>query len=114
KLSKRKVVGIKGKLELESVSTTAVDGQQFMLDGGYGKEGKSRTAAAATLGAVGFTLVPVLFPLLFMPGKHAELKSGTVLDSWVQGEISVEVDGSAPVKLNLKSDGISASVLYDE
>ncbi len=104
-----RVAGRKGDLELEAVSTNAVDGTEVLLDGGYDKSGKSRMAAAIVLFAL------VSWPLIFIKGKQATLQAGTVFDARVQSDVEVAFDSSAPPRIDLKSNmGLTAEVLYDE
>ncbi len=105
-----KMAGIKGKLSLDAVSATAVDGSQVLLDGGYMKEGRGRVAMTATLTAL------VAWPLIFIHGKHAELPPGTVIEAAVQSDVVVNVPeeaGRPSFVLNLKPS-TEVEVLYDK
>ena len=110
-IKSRNVLGIKGKMSLAAVETTAIDGTKVYLDGGYNKEGKGRMAVALGVGMLLF------WPALFVPGKAAELPAGTVMDSFIMGSTSVSVaDNKRPTKaINLGSvmSGFSVEVLYE-
>jgi len=80
----RKVAGIKGKMTLGALETESVDQQTVQLSGGYNKEGKGRIALAASLGAL------VAWPLIFIPGKPAELPTGTVFDAYTSHRITID------------------------
>lgn len=109
-LKKRQIAGVKGQMTLGSYETVSVDGQTIQLSGGYHKEGKSRMALSITLG--------VLFILpIFIPGKAAELPSGTIFDAYVDNDWRVDSGASAPLKkVNLSNLGpeISAVLLYEK
>ena len=110
-IKSRGLLGIKGKMSLAAVETTAVDGTPVYLDGGYNKEGKSRMAVSLGVGILLF------WPALFVPGKAAELPAGTVMDSFVMGATTVAVaDSKKPTRsINLSSmmSGFTVEVLYD-
>jgi hypothetical protein len=107
----RKVFGIKGKMSIAAVETTTVDGQTVFLTGGYNKEGKSRMGVSLGVGLL------LLWPVLFVPGKAAELPAGTVMDSFTSGAMTVNIPGSektrATINLNSLMSGFSVEVLYD-
>jgi len=110
-ITSRKIFGIKGKMSMSAVETTTVDGQTVYLSGGYNKEGKSRMGVALGVGLL------LLWPVLFVPGKAAELPAGTVMDSFTTGSMEVNIPGSEKPrrKINLGSvmSGFSVEVLYD-
>ncbi len=110
-VTNRKIFGIKGKMSLSAVETTTVDGQTVYLSGGYHKEGKSRMGWSLGIGLL------LLWPVLFVPGKAAELPAGTIMDSFTSGSIEVNIPGSEKPrrKINLGSvmSGFSVEVLYD-
>jgi hypothetical protein len=81
-IKSRKIFGIKGKMSLAAIQTTSVDGQTVYLTGGYNKEGKSRMGWSLGLGLL------VVWPALFVPGKAAELPTGTVMDSFTSGSVA--------------------------
>lgn len=104
-----KIAGIKGDLELEAVSVRGIGGSDVLVDGGYDKSGKGRKALSVTLFAL------VAWPLIFIKGKQATLDSGTVFDCTVQSDVTVAVDGSAPIRIRLADDsGLTVEVLYDQ
>jgi hypothetical protein len=82
-VKKAKLAGIKGQLELEAVSTKAVDGDEVLLDGGYDKSGHGRKALSISLAAV---------------------ESAATVS--VEGE-------APPRKIKLGPEGLKAEVLYD-
>lgn len=109
-VKKRQIAGVKGSMTIGAYETESVDGQVIQLSGGYHKEGKSRMALSITLG--------VLFILpIFIPGKAAELPSGTVFDAYIDRSWQIEiVDSNSVRKLDLSNMGadISAELLYDK
>lgn len=110
-ISNRKMFGVKGKMSMSAVETTSVDGQTVYLAGGYKKEGKSRMGLSLGVGLL------LLWPVLFVPGKAAELPAGTVMDSFTSGSVDITIaDSKKPRrKINLGSimSGFSVEVLYD-
>ena len=109
-IKSRFIFGIKGKMSLAAVQTSAVDGQTVYLTGGYKKEGKSRVGWSLGIGLF-------LWPALFVPGKAAELPAGTVLDSFTSGSLAVNIEGKdkprATINLGSIVSGFSVEVLYD-
>lgn len=109
KVKKAKVAGIKGKLELRAFSTTAVDGTQVPLVGGYDKSGRGKKALAISLAAV------VFVPLIFIKGKHAILEPGTVFDAQIQGNTDMQLEAKPRRVIKLDADEtLVAEILYDE
>lgn len=94
-LKKRQIAGVKGQMTIGAYETVGVDGQVIHLNGGYHKEGQSRMALSITLG--------VLFILpIFIPGKAAELPSGTIFDAYVTNNWDVDIgDSPAAQKVDL-------------
>lgn len=107
-IKKAKIAGVKGKLELEAVSTTAADSSQITLSGGYDKSGHSRMGLSISLAAV------VAWPLIFIKGKAAVLEAGTVFDAATEIPVDVDIASEAPRKVKLSASGLAVSVLYDE
>ena len=108
-VKKAKLAGIKGKLELRAFSTTAVDGTQIPLVGGYDKSGKGRMGLSIALAAL------VFVPLIFIRGKQAVLEPGTVFDAQIQGNTELALEEvSAPRRISLIGSDLSIEVLYDE
>jgi len=107
-LKKRQIAGVKGTMTIGAYETVAVDGQLVQLSGGYHKDGKSRMALAITLG--------VLFILpIFIPGKAAELPSGTIFDATIANSLNVDIgESQAPRKVDLTfvDADLSAELLY--
>lgn len=106
----RQIAGVKGSMTIGAYEVEAIDGQTIQLSGGYNKEGKSRMALSITLG--------VLFILpIFIPGKAAELPSGTVFDAYVDNSWQVDV-GEHPtagtIDLTFMGSDIEAELLYDK
>ena len=90
-LKKRQIAGVKGQMTIGAYETTSVDGQTIQLSGGYHKDGKSRMALSITLG--------VLFILpIFIPGKAAELPTGTIFDAYIDNDWSVDIGDSTPAR----------------
>lgn len=110
KMKPARMAGRKGEIFLDAVSTTAVDGTEILLDGGYDKSGKGAQAAAWTLFAL------VAWPLIFIRGKHAVLDPGTVFDASVQTSYNLAVEGASPYRLRVDAGGptLAVEVLYDE
>lgn len=110
KIKKSNFAGVKGKLELRAFSTTAVEGTEVPLVGGYDKSGKGRKALAISLAAI------IFVPLIFIKGKHAVLEAGTIFDAQVQGNTDLEMEAEAPRRtISLQgSEGLEVEVLYDE
>lgn len=107
----RKVAGIKGKMTLAALETESVDHQNIQLAGGYNKEGKGRIAMAASLSAL------VAWPLIFIPGKAAELPDGTVFDAYTTQRIAIGTqEERRPPVIDLTGtlSSFEVAVLYDE
>jgi hypothetical protein len=112
-LSYRKVAGIKGKMSLAALETQTIDRNPVSLAGGYNKEGTGRIALSASLSAL------VAWPLIFIPGKAAELPAATVFDAYTLQATTVSVAGGAteppPISLGGGTPaGLSAELLYDK
>jgi hypothetical protein len=107
-VKRAKVVGRKGDIELAAISTAAVDGAEVLLQGGYDKSGKNRTAGAVVLGAV------AAWPLVFIKGKQAKLEEGTIFDATVQTTVEVGLPAEVTQVQVESASGFSAVVLYDE
>jgi hypothetical protein len=107
---RRQIAGVKGTMTIAAYETESLDGQVIQLSGGYHKEGKSRMALSITLG--------VLFILpIFIPGKAAELPSGTVFDAYIDNNWQIELGETPQVrKVNLSYMGadIEAELLYEK
>lgn len=105
------IAGVKGKMSVGALETTAVDGQLVQLDGGYNKEGKSRMALSISLGVVLF------LPLIFITGKAAELPDGTVFDAFTGPSSSIAVEVANPetrvVNLSGLASGLTVDIDYD-
>ena len=88
-LKTNKIAGVKGKVEIAARSCFMADDNEIMLSGGYGREGKSFVGGAIALSAV------LLWPLIFVMGKKADLPIGTVFDAYTDETktIIVEVAG---------------------
>ena len=110
-ITSRKIFGIKGKMSLAAIQTKTVDGQTVYLTGGYNKEGKSRMGWSLGLGLL------IVWPALFVPGKAAELPTGTVMDSFTSGSLTVSIKGGdkpqATINLGSIMSGFSVELLYD-
>lgn len=110
-IKSRKIFGIKGKMSLAAIQTSTVDGQTVYLTGGYNKEGKSRMGWSLGLGLL------LVWPALFVPGKAAELPTGTVMDSFTSGSVVVKIKGEdmprATINLGSIMSGFTIEVLYD-
>jgi hypothetical protein len=113
-LSYHKVAGIKGKMTLAALETETVQRQPVTLMGGYLKEGSGRIALSASLSAL------VAWPLIFIPGKPAELPVGTVFDAYTLQSTTVSLSGAAATPPAIRITGadapagLSAELLYDK
>ncbi len=89
--------GRPGTIEIEAVSTTAVDGQTINLSGSMKYEGKKKRGLALGLG-IGLPLGTVVcfpwgFAFLAIKGENVELTSGQELKGVsVQGNYKISVD----------------------
>ncbi len=109
-VKKRKIAGRQAELSLGAYETTAVDGQDIRLFGGYKKEGESRVALSVSLGVL------ILLPLIFIRGKDAVLPAGSVIDAFTRGSYEVAISDSQPSKrINLSrfKELMTAEVLYE-
>jgi len=109
-LKKRQIAGVKGQMTIGAYETTSVDGQTIQLSGGYHKEGQSRMALSITLGVL------LILPI-FIPGKAAELPTGTIFDAYIDNDWNVDVGDSPPtrkVDLSYIDADISAELLYEK
>ena len=110
-LKNRGIFGIKGKMSLAAIETKTIDGQTVYLTGGYHKEGGGRMLASLGIGIILF------WPALFVLGKSSELPTGTVMDSFTVGAITVHfADERRPTRsINLRSlmSGFNVEVLYE-
>src|SRR5690606_28060746 len=106
-ISKRRIAGRGGDVEIRAVSVTAVDGTEIFLDGGYDRQASHRTALSASLSAL------VFWPAIFIRGKEAVLEPGTIFDATVPANTRVTVGNRPrPIRLAAASD-LSAEVLYE-
>jgi hypothetical protein len=109
-LKTNKIAGIKGKIEIAATSCFTADDNEVALSGGYGREGKSYVGRTITLSAL------VLWPLIFIMGKKADLQAGTVFDAYTDEAkvvtLSTEDKRNIP-KINLSGLFSSFDVLID-
>ena len=103
-----KVAGIRGRLEVEANTVTAVDDTTIRLAGGYDRSGKGRFVLTAALTAA------VAWPFIFIKGKHARLEGGVIFDAQTAAPIDVEV-GARPELPVLRADipGFQVTIPYD-
>lgn len=110
-IKRANIAGIKGKMSIAAYETKGVDGQTVQLTGGYMKEGKSRMVLSISLGAV------LAWPLIFIPGKAAELPQGMVYDSFTGPDMNIQLPPLAAVAPVIDLSGalssFSAEVLLD-
>ena len=109
-LKKRQIAGVKGQMTIGAYETISVDGQTIQLSGGYHKEGQSRMALSITLGVL------LILPI-FIPGKAAELPTGTIFDAYIDNDWNVDTGDSPPVRkvdLSYIDADISAELLYEK
>lgn len=108
-ISKRRIAGRGGDVEIQAVSVTAVDGTEIFLDGGYDWQASHRTALSASLSAL------VFWPAIFIRGKEAVLEPGTIFDATIPANTRVNVPDGRPRTIRLdRASNLSAEVLYDE
>jgi hypothetical protein len=108
-ITKRKIAGRGGDVEIQAVSVRAVDGTEIFLDGGYDKQGSHRTALSASLSAL------VFWPAIFIRGKEAVLEPGTLFDASVPADTRVSVSAGRPPTIRIGRDSpLTADVLYDQ
>ena len=111
-IKNRGIFGVKGKMSLAAIETTAVDGQKVFLTGGYHKEGGGRMLVSLGIGIILF------FPALFVLGKAAELPTGTVMDSFTIGSVAVVTGKTTKpmqtIYLGSFLSGFDVEVLYKE
>jgi hypothetical protein len=101
-----KVAGVKGKVRIDALSTTAVDGAEVQLVGGYDHSGKSRTGGAAAAAAL------VAWPLIFIKGKQAVLNPGTVFDATTAKPLNIVVQNPRAAQTEQQSE-LAAEILYE-
>ncbi len=103
-----KVAGIRGRLEVEANTVTAVDDTTIRLAGGYDRSGKGRFMLTAALTAA------VAWPFVFIKGKHARLPQGVIFDARTAAPVDVEV-GARPELPVLRAEvqGFEVSIPYD-
>jgi hypothetical protein len=107
-ITKRKVFGRGGNVEVRAVSVTAVDGTEVFLDGGYDREAENRIILTASLFAL------VAWPTAFIKGKEAILPPGTVFDASTLANTTVTVPENAPrVVPTPDTSNLRVEVLYD-
>lgn len=104
-----KVAGIRGRLDVEANTVTAVDNQTIPLRGGYDRSGKGRFAITAALTAA------VAWPFIFIKGKQARLPRGVIFDAQTAAPVAIEV-GARPELPVLRTDtpGFEVSIPYDK
>ena len=107
-ITKRKVFGRGGNVEIRAVSVTAVDGTEVFLDGGYDREAENRIILTASLFAL------VAWPTAFIKGKEAILPPGTVFDASTLANTTVTLPADAPrVVVAPDTSNLRVEVLYD-
>jgi hypothetical protein len=107
-ITKRKVFGRGGNVEVRAVSVTAVDGTEIFLDGGYDQEAENRIILTASLFAL------VAWPTAFIKGKEAILPPGTVFDATTLASVTVTVPDNAPrIVPAPDTSNLRVEVLYD-
>lgn len=109
-ITKRKIAGRGGDVEIQAVSVQAVDGTEIFLDGGYDKQGGHRTGLSASLSAL------VFWPAIFIRGKEAVLDPGTIFDASVPAETKVAIAAGAdrPRTIRIAAPTkLTVEVLYD-
>ena len=79
--TKAKGCGKPGTLEIQCVSTTAVDGQRISLNGDIAKEGTNQKGLSIGLGVgLGVTFLPFVgFAFLAIKGHDAKIESNTII-----------------------------------
>jgi hypothetical protein len=108
KLQKARVAGQKGSLELSALNVVGVDGVDIPLHGGYDKSGMGRIGLSVSLGVIVFA------PLVFIKGKQAVLKRGTIFDATVRNPTDIEVDTATNRPVLRAPSTLKVAVIYDE
>jgi hypothetical protein len=111
KVRRRNMGGFEGKISIAGLDTTAIDGRQVMLTGGYNKEGSGRKAVVWTVGLL------LLWPVLFVPGGTAELPPGTIFDTYTASNFIIVADvttSSRAISLNGLLEDYGAEFLLDD
>jgi len=112
KVSRHHVGGFQGKVSVAAVETRAVDGQNVILAGGYGKEGANHKLVVLGVGLILF------WPALFLSGGNAELPPGTVFDAYTVNDLSLQPQAvaaqPAAVDLSSFSNGLKAEFMLDD
>ena len=104
-----KVAGIRGRLEVEANTVTAVDNQAIRLLGGYDRSGRGRFAVTAALTAA------VAWPFIFIKGKQAHLPRGVIFDAQTAAPVDIEVGERAELPaLRVDVPGFEVSIPYDK
>ncbi len=84
--SKAKGLGKKGTLSFMIQDIKAVDGQRIPAYLNIGTEGKSRVGTSVAVGALLF------WPALFLKGKEAELKAGTLVNASISESRKITIN----------------------
>lgn len=83
---KAKGLGKSGSLSFLLKDIKAIDGQNIPAYLNMSDEGKNRTGTAVAVGALLF------WPALFMKGKEAEIKAGTILQAYISEGRKIKID----------------------
>ncbi len=106
KIGTAKMARTKGRLELQAVSVTAVDGSEVLLDGGYDRATGGRKAGAVVA-------MVYIWPLLLTKGKQTDLGPGVIFDAFVQTDTAVEVRDMRATNSGLEEDPpLAVEVMY--
>lgn len=83
---KAKGLGKAGSLNFMIKDIKAIDGQNIPAYLNMSDEGKDRSGAAIGVGALLF------WPALFMKGKEAEIKAGTIIQAYISESRKIKID----------------------
>ena len=96
--NKAKALGKKGSLNFMIQSIKAIDGTKIPAYLNLGSDGKSRSGTAIGVGALLF------WPALFVKGKEAELKAGTI--------VNATISENRKIKINKDYKSSSTNLMY--
>lgn len=109
RVTKPKIAGRGGKLEVAAVTATAVDGTQISLEGGYDNSGHSRVVSTAVMAGL------LLWPLIFIKGKAAVLNPGTLFDATTRVPQQVAIGENQSPLVSIQIDPLlEVEILYDK
>lgn len=93
KREKAKGCGRPGSVDMKCISTTAVDGQTILLDGGCSETGRNNKGLAFGLGiGLGVTFLPMVgFAFLAIHGESATIEPGIISNIFIMNDYNIEL-----------------------